>query len=68
VKILEAESEICGILLIVLKIMMWLKIYMWYLLVIWALWTFLQGRLFCEDWRKGCVWSLFFVWTGLKLF
>jgi len=51
-KILEAEFEICDILLLVLKIMMWLKNYMWYLLVIWVLWTFLQGRFFLRRLKK----------------
>jgi len=69
VKILEAESEICDILLLVLKILMWLKSYLFGIFFSnLSLWTFLQGRLFSEDWRKGCVWSLFFVWTRLKLF
>jgi len=68
VKILEAESEICDILLLVLKILMWLKIYMWYLVVIWVCVPFFKEEFFCEDWRKGCMWSLFFVWTRLKLF
>jgi len=45
------------------------ELYGWYRFSYLSLWTFLQGRLFCEDWRKGCMWSLFFVWTGrLKLF
>jgi hypothetical protein len=65
VKILEAESETCNILLLVMKIMCddW-RIILWYLLEVWECEHFFKKDFNCEDWRKGCV-SYLSVLTGV---